>query len=372
MSPKNTNNCDVHTSDTLKEETDKEFVLLEYQSLRSELLQRYDYANKLFTQLITFSTSVWAGALTLFTLIVRFFDTDFTKLENANYIVPIEMLQIALVLLPAVFSVIIFHYSLRNSIRICLISDYLRLSIHNRKQSVKKSWEHMKNKKKITYHDFNRIKSTKSTSMRPRERNVLHIGISLISIIVALILIFTVCDRCLPHDNSGEQIIKVNWYILGMICSSIGVFLLGLFPYIPCSKNQNKKKENTEETTVSDNNSNKDSKRYSTHAYVISFGIKVMVSVIAIYFIQKYTIITNDTGTIKQISVYLFWFLSLVILIVISIVPLFPLESKRANQLIQDNADKIEKYFLSDDEEEKKSVEQTENITTLHNCESPD
>ena len=329
--PKNYD-CNIHASVTQKEDTVSEFVFLEYQALRAEKLQRYDYANKLFSQLITFTITVWAAALTLFTVFDEY-NHHTINMAEIDMVVPIEVLQVAIFLLPAIFSVIIFHYSLRNSIRICLISDYLRKSIPKICGPATPSWEEMKDytdetdTEIMTYFDFNRI-SVKKGFIKDklpalRELYAIHAGISCISIAVSQILLFIISKRCLPPiPMTGPNPYYVNPYRFGflMLCSSILLHLVGWIPYY-----SKKAKE--------------------INAYVISVICKMFLSITCILIIWYCS--SNSFVHNKTVSVNVFWLISLVILFAVSIVPSFHHELQRADTLIINNKSRIQHYYES-------------------------
>ena len=111
---------------------------LEFTSLREEKLFRYQYANQLTTQLLTLTAAIWTIAFAVFDL------PNKSNMYDSNIVI-IEYFHAILFLFPAIFSSITFKQSLNNTVRLHLLSDYLRYSTPQNN----KSWERMKPKIKF-------------------------------------------------------------------------------------------------------------------------------------------------------------------------------------------------------------------------------
>ena len=138
----------------------------EYEALRAEKLFRYEYANQLNTNLLTFAFTVFTAGLIVFTLLFEFSGIinpsankdeitnyniiiDSTAGENQQdyqveiknntqqkdwnqdqtYIVFVEYFFACFFLLPCFFSRINFRYTVKNSLRIGQLTDYIREKI---------------------------------------------------------------------------------------------------------------------------------------------------------------------------------------------------------------------------------------------------
>lgn len=117
---------------------------LEYNALREEKLNRYDYANKLTTDLITFSTAVGGACLAMYAIYNK--END---LGGNTTILILKYMQSLLMLAPALFATVTHKHSILNSIRINLISDYLR-----EMSSARITWEKFKTDCDVQYFDF--------------------------------------------------------------------------------------------------------------------------------------------------------------------------------------------------------------------------
>ena len=110
----------------------------EYNALREEKIFRYGYSNQINTALLTITLTIFSIGVLWFTIETR----NKKMLEFANYIFPLFFL------LPCFFAKICFRCSLRNSVRIGLLSEYLRNYSVFQSQS---SWETIKQKKGLHY-----------------------------------------------------------------------------------------------------------------------------------------------------------------------------------------------------------------------------
>lgn len=108
----------------------------EYNALREEKIFRYGYSNSINTTLLTLTLAVFSVGGLLFTMS----SDDFWKLAEIFF--PLFFL------LPSLFSCICFRYLLRNSVRIGLLSEYMRTYLYFQNDI---SWEHIKKKEKIGY-----------------------------------------------------------------------------------------------------------------------------------------------------------------------------------------------------------------------------
>ena len=98
----------------------------EYEALRAEKLFRYEYSNQLNTSLLTFAFTVIIAGLVLFSLVMQFGDLGENQKTISFFI---EYFFAAFFLLPCFFAGINFRYTVKNSLRICQITDYVRIKI---------------------------------------------------------------------------------------------------------------------------------------------------------------------------------------------------------------------------------------------------
>lgn len=211
---------------------------MEYQALREEKLNRYDYANKLTTDLITFTTAVVGAALAMYAIYNKEFGSD-------NTVLILKYLQSLLMLSPALFATVTHRHSILNSIRINLISDYLR-----EMSSAEKTWEKFKKEYDVQYFDFPYNKHNK----RIGDITDLCIGTTAVSLLfswmMALVasLDYIECDEyynCYIILSIGCPLviilIKLLWnnktdtkHIICRILIYIFSFLVVLTPLIMC------------------------------------------------------------------------------------------------------------------------------------------
>lgn len=110
----------------------------EYYALREEKIFRYGYSNQLNTTLLTITLTIFSIGIVCFSM-----DTDDPLLfEFAMYFFPVFFL------IPCFFAKICFRYALRNSIRIGILSEYMRKHIKNQNEV---SWETIKKDKELNY-----------------------------------------------------------------------------------------------------------------------------------------------------------------------------------------------------------------------------
>jgi len=108
----------------------------EYNALREEKLFRYGYSNSVNTTLLTITLAVFSVGALMFTM------SNNTFAELAEVFFPLFFL------LPCLFARICFRSLLKNSIRIGLLSEYIRSHIPFNDDI---SWEKIKKEKEINY-----------------------------------------------------------------------------------------------------------------------------------------------------------------------------------------------------------------------------
>ena len=108
----------------------------EYNALREEKIFRYGYSNSVNTTLLTITLAVFSVGALMFTMSTNMFE------ELAKIFFPLFFL------LPCLFARICFRSLLKNSIRIGLLSEYIRTHILF-KDGI--SWEKIKKEKEINY-----------------------------------------------------------------------------------------------------------------------------------------------------------------------------------------------------------------------------
>ena len=108
----------------------------EYNALREEKIFRYGYSNSVNTTLLTITLAVFSVGALMFTMSTNAFE------ELAKIFFPLFFL------LPCLFARICFRSLLKNSIRIGLLSEYIRSHI-SFKDGI--SWEKIKKDKEINY-----------------------------------------------------------------------------------------------------------------------------------------------------------------------------------------------------------------------------
>lgn len=108
----------------------------EYNALREEKIFRYSYSNSVNTTLLTVTLAVFSVGGLLFSI------SEDTFVELAKIFFPLFFL------LPCVFARIAFYSLLRNSVRIGLLSEYMRSHISFENNY---SWEKIKKERKINY-----------------------------------------------------------------------------------------------------------------------------------------------------------------------------------------------------------------------------
>lgn len=120
---------DESNKDTISSET-------EYNALREEKIFRYGYSNSVNTSLFTITLAVFSVGALLFTMSTDKFD------ELAKIFFPLFFL------LPCLFARIGFYSLLRNSVRIGLLSEYMRSHLTFNDNI---SWEKIKKHRRINY-----------------------------------------------------------------------------------------------------------------------------------------------------------------------------------------------------------------------------
>lgn len=108
----------------------------EYNALREEKIFRYGYSNSVNTTLLTITLAVFSVGALMFTMS----NNTFAKLAEIFF--PLFFL------LPCLFARICFRSLLKNSVRIGLLSEYMREYLKFEKDS---SWEKIKKNHKINY-----------------------------------------------------------------------------------------------------------------------------------------------------------------------------------------------------------------------------
>lgn len=111
----------------------------EYNALREEKLFRYNYSNQINTTLLTTTIAIFSIGILLFNIE----DADSGLIEFARFFFPMFFL------LPCVFAKICFHSALRNSMRIGLLSEYIRAFLIF--ENYNYSWETLKQSEKVNY-----------------------------------------------------------------------------------------------------------------------------------------------------------------------------------------------------------------------------
>lgn len=125
----------------------------EYEALRAEKLFRYEYSNQLNTSLLTFAFTVFTAGLLIFTLLFEFGGILKTgEVESVGdsqiYIVFVEYFFACFFLLPCFFSKINFRYTVKNSLRIGQLTDYMRERVYF---DDGESWESFKRDYGVNY-----------------------------------------------------------------------------------------------------------------------------------------------------------------------------------------------------------------------------
>ncbi|MBE6664663.1 MAG: hypothetical protein E7603_00395 [Ruminococcaceae bacterium] len=174
----------------------------EYEALRAEKLFRYEYSNQLNTGLLTFAFTIFTAGLALFALIFEFSDlfkaisstVESTDLENLSteisiknlYSVFVEYFFACFFLLPCFFARVNFRYTVKNSLRIGQLTDYIREKVHF---DDGESWESFKRDYKINY--FYRSPSGVGGAKDiPKWINIISHTISLIVGMVGIYVLF--------------------------------------------------------------------------------------------------------------------------------------------------------------------------------------
>ena len=110
----------------------------EYNALREEKIFRYGYSNQINTTLLTITLAVFSAGI----LWVTIGEENSKILDFANFFIPLFFL------VPCIFAGVCFRCALRNSVRIGILSEYMRT---NFEFQTKTSWEKIKQKKNINY-----------------------------------------------------------------------------------------------------------------------------------------------------------------------------------------------------------------------------
>lgn len=233
-----------------------EYEYQEFLALRNEKLNRYDYSRSLNERLLGSTIAVWTAALSLFAI---FGVIDMASLDYYQYhsfIISLECIQVILFLIPSLLSSFLFKASQANSIRIHLISDYLRHKVDNDI----KTWEKMKENKNLYYFlDFkssNEVKSCDDDKSKRDSRSILsrfwknlgnnndllesrmtgelvgvHTFISWFSLIIAAFMCIIIAYSCLPLICYSDL-----WIIVSRIMI-IGVFVCAFLTRLLCMRN---------------------------------------------------------------------------------------------------------------------------------------
>lgn len=113
----------------------------EYHALREEKIFRYGYSNSINTTLLTLTLAVFSVGGLMFTM------------NGNNFFELAEVFFPLFFLLPCLFSCICFRYLLRNSVRIGLLSEYIRTHLNFQNNT---SWEGIKKDEEIKYFMFSK------------------------------------------------------------------------------------------------------------------------------------------------------------------------------------------------------------------------
>ncbi len=221
-------------SDNMK----NEYCLQEYQSLRSEKLQRYAYSSQLHERLITSSIAIWTIALALFPVLENLL-ADSNDDNKKSLLIPLVMLEIFqafMISIPAWLSIFIFKAHQSNSIRIHLLSDYLR--IRAKRDNIEKTWEELKQQEGDPnglhyFYDYNLVPFGKEKDV-PDSKTVgeltrIHSIVTWVSFVFSIGLMCIISKNCLSpfvEQDSGNNLNELtNWYCgcMGVICILSGI-----------------------------------------------------------------------------------------------------------------------------------------------------
>lgn len=229
----------------------------EYETLRAEKLFRYEYSNQLNTSLLTFAFTVFTAGLAIFTLMFgpegSFFSNGEKSTSDGIPIVFSEYFFACFFLLPCFFSRINFRYTVKNSLRIGQLTEYIRQKISF---DDGESWESFKRKYAVNYF-YKKTSSVGGAKDIPFWINLISIGLSIavgafgifnlctyndlsfypggICLICfgAATLLITICIKFIEPLLAGKcrTITKITFLVLATIAGIICIIYLNDKPY---------------------------------------------------------------------------------------------------------------------------------------------
>ena len=200
------------------EKIKESLTISEYEALRAEKLNRYDYSNKLFAQLLAFTSAIVGANLAMYAVYGELLKDGSHFSTDSVFIISLEFTQCLVFLLPAIFSTILFKFSLENSIRINLLSEYMR----HRWPKGMVSWEQLKKDRSLSYFSNN---DTKENPHKVGDMLVICIGVTGISLIASYMMFISVIINCFSETREYHVQYFVVTIVSVLLCCLLYKFL---------------------------------------------------------------------------------------------------------------------------------------------------
>lgn len=198
----------------------------EYEALRAEKLFRYEYSNQLNISLLTFAFTVFTAGLLIFSILMEIGKDKITPTniqdDTQTYMVFVEYFFACFFLIPCFFSGINFRYTVKNSLRIGQITEYIREKVHF---DDGESWESFKRKYHVNYF-YKKPSGIGGARDIPLWINIISCAMSLIIGIFGIVVI----------DINTRKFLTDNTWWVAFYCLGVALLLIMykfLQPIIP-------------------------------------------------------------------------------------------------------------------------------------------